>query len=488
MPRIEKYPPADPEAEAAVLGSILIDPDARALVAEILKPEDFSREDHRCIYQAIIDLGDTPADVVTVSALLEQRGQLDGLAWGILTQLVNDTPTSVHAEHYARIVAERARLRRWIDGSGLIAGAAYRGGDRDPADIATELLLQDHRPGGWHWRTLQAAYLPRPPRQYLAGGLLPLPSLSALFGPPGSLKTMLLMDLAVCVSAGLPWLGPRPGKAGAWRSRGPDRPASVLWLDCDNGLDRVERRLAALGRGHDAPATALLRYVSFPIPPFAAQEPAAVQTVIDAALRSEARLIALDNLGTVSGGADENSSQMIAVMSGLRRIAEETGAAVVVIHHRNKTGGVGRPGNALRGHTSIEAALDLALQVERNEGADAVTIRSVKSRDAPVEPFSALWTYDRGDAGELASARFFGLGRPESGALSKTEQASLCILAELHGPMCQSQVVSMVMEKAGVGRNTILTALKRLTGQGKLIARRAGPTEGLIYERAQALV
>jgi AAA domain/DnaB-like helicase N terminal domain len=482
MPRIEPYPPADPEAEKATLGSILIDPDARALATEILKPEDFFREDNRCIYQAIVDLGDTPADVVTVSALLEQRGQLGGLAFGMLVDLANTTPTSVNAEHYARIVAERARRRRWIAGAGLIAGAAYHDDGRDPADIARELLLQDRRPGGWHWRTLQAAYAPRPPRRYLAGGLLPLPSLAALFGPPGSLKTMLLMDLAVCISAGLPWLEPLPGEAGSGRS-GPAAP--VLWLDCDNGLDRVERRFAALGRGHSAPATALLHYVSFPIPPFAAQEPAAVQTVVDAALGWCARLIVFDNLGTISGGADENSSDMIAVMSGLRRIAEDSGAAVVVIHHRNKTGGARRPGDALRGHTSIEAALDLALQVEREEGADTITIHTTKARDAGVEPFSALWTLDRDAAGELASARFFGLGRPESQALSKPDQAALCIMTELRNSMSQTDIIKMVSDQAGIGRNTTLATLDKLVGQGKLTARAGDSARTRIYERSQ---
>jgi len=296
------------------------------------------------------------------------------------------------------------------------------------------------------------------------------------------------MDLALCVSAGLPWLEPLPGQAAPAPSGAPGHPASVPWLGCDNGLDRGERRLAALGRGHDAPAAALFRYVSFPIPPFAAQDHAAVQTVVDAALRFEARLVVLDNLGAVSGGADENSSQMIAVMSGLRRIAEETGAAVVVIHHRNKAGGVGRPGNALRGHTSIEAALDLALQVERDEGGDAVTVSSCKSRDAPVDPFSALWTYHRGDSGELASARFFGLGRPESGALSKADQASLCIMTDLRDGMTQKQIVDMVKQEAGIGRNTVLAVLARLTNQGKLIARPNGSSKGITYDRAQPSV
>jgi len=478
MSRIERYPPANPDAEAAVLGAILIDPDAKAVVAAILKPEDFHRETYRWVYQAILDLGDTPADAVTLPDLLDKRGQFDQLGWGIVNELIAKAPFSPYAEYYARIVADCARRRRWIAAAGRIATAAYR--DQDPAEAAREMLLQDRRPSGWQWRTLRAAYRPRPPRQYLAGGLLPLPSLAALFGPPGSLKTMLLMDLAICVSAGLPWLEPLPGEVGSGRS-GPAVP--VLWLDSDNGLDRVERRLAALGRGHAAPDSALLAYLSFPVPPFVAHDPAAVQTVIDAALRREARLIVLDNLGTVSGGADENSSDMIAVMSGLRRIAEETGAAVVIVHHRNKAGSARRAGDALRGHTSIEAALDLALQVERDEEGDAITIRSTKTRDACVEPFAALWTCDLDDAGELASARFFGLGRPENEALTKADQASLCILTDLRDGMSQSQIVKMVKDQAGVGRNTTLAALKRLTGQGKLTAQVGGPAQTLIYER-----
>jgi hypothetical protein len=188
MSRIEPYPPANTDAEAAVLGAIFIDPDAKAAVAAILTPDDFYRETCRWVYQAMLDLGDTPADAVTVADLLDKRGQLDQAGWGIINELIAKAPSSLYAEHYARIVAGDARCRRWIAGSSRIASAAYRDGGQDPAEVARELLLHDRRPGGWQWRTLQAAYRPRPPRQYLAGGLLPLPSLAVLFGPPGSLN------------------------------------------------------------------------------------------------------------------------------------------------------------------------------------------------------------------------------------------------------------------------------------------------------------
>jgi RecA-family ATPase len=78
----------------------------------------------------------------------------------------------------------------------------------------------------------------------------------------------------------------------------------------------------------------------------------------------------IDNLGTASGGADENSAQMIGVMAGLRQIAEEGELAVLVIHHKSKGDGV-RADDSLRGHSSIESAVDLALVVEREEGLDA---------------------------------------------------------------------------------------------------------------------
>lgn len=485
MARIEKHPPANPEAESAVLGALLIDPDARRAVARILQPEDFYTPKHALVYRAIIDLGDVPADPVTVEDLLEKRGQLDQVGWGIVNELISKTPSSLHASHYAGLVADCARRRRWIDAAGRIAGAAYSDDGADPGEVARQLLQEDRRPGGWKWKTLAAAYEPRPARRYLAGGLLPLPCLAVLYGPPGALKSMLLADLAICVSAGLPWLEPLEGEPGEGRTCDA---SPCLWVDCDNGLDRTERRLAALGRGHGAPEKTLLAYVSFPIPPFIAQDPAAVQTVIDAALRCGAGLICLDNLGTVSGGADENSSQMVAVMAGLRRIAEETGAAVVVIHHRNKGSNRARAGDALRGHSSIEAALDLSLQVEREEDSDAITLRSTKSRDATVDPFAALWTYERDEAGELVSGRFFGLGRPETEAMTKAEQARVCILTDLQDGWSQSQIVAHVKAEAGVSRCTTLAALKKLTHERRLYARVGGPGQAVIYERAKAEV
>ena len=236
---------------------------------------------------------------------------------------------------------------------------------------------------------------------------------------------MLMQDLCLCVAGGLPWLRPSPSNPVVESCLCEQSP--VLWIDVDNGLDRLERRFAALRRGLDVPNDAPLHYVSFPSASFVASDPASIERLLSYAKKTGARLIGFDNLGTISGGADENSIQMIDVMSGLRRIAEEANAAVVVIQHQNKRDRK-RPGNSLRGHSSVQVMVDLALWIERDEGGDVITLRSTKSCDVLLDPLCALWTYER-DGSELVSGRFFGLGRSkwiETNA-SKAQQLTLQI-------------------------------------------------------------
>ncbi len=114
------------------------------------------------------------------------------------------------------------------------------------------------------------------------------------------------------------------------------------------------------------PATTPLYYVSMPVPWLDASDPLQVDLLVARLDKLAARLLVVDNLGTVLGEADENSAEMARVMSNFRRLAEHTGAAVVILHHQRKGNGFkGRAGDTLRGHSSIEAALDLALLIQR---------------------------------------------------------------------------------------------------------------------------
>lgn len=131
----DKLQPHNMEAEEAVLGSLLIDPDAIIRIATFLQPEDFYLERHSWVYAAIRDLHERrePADLVTLTDELERRGQLGEIGGSAyLTGLINATPTSIHVEYYGRIVERTAVLRRLIDAAGQIARLAYE----DSADAA----------------------------------------------------------------------------------------------------------------------------------------------------------------------------------------------------------------------------------------------------------------------------------------------------------------------------------------------------------------
>ncbi|MFW6185028.1 MAG: replicative DNA helicase, partial [Chloroflexota bacterium] len=125
---IDRLPPHSAEAEEAVLGSLLIDPDAILDVASFLKAEAFYREPNKWIYQAILDLHEArePLDFITLTEVLRKRNQLDDVGGeAYLISLLNAVPTSVNARSYARLVEGAALRRRMISAAGAIANLAY---------------------------------------------------------------------------------------------------------------------------------------------------------------------------------------------------------------------------------------------------------------------------------------------------------------------------------------------------------------------------
>lgn len=116
------------EAERGVLGSLIIDPEAIALIADQLEANDFYRDAHRVIYRAIIQLYERhePADFITLCEVLEREHQLEAVGGAAsLTLLTNDVPTSGNIAYYARLVAQKALFRRLIHAAGQIAAWAY---------------------------------------------------------------------------------------------------------------------------------------------------------------------------------------------------------------------------------------------------------------------------------------------------------------------------------------------------------------------------
>jgi replicative DNA helicase len=128
MTNIERLPPHSQEAEEAILGSLLIDPEAIYDVASFLKPQAFYRVQNQWIYEAILSLNDRrePIDFITLTDELRKQERLeDAGGEGYIIGLINSVPTSINARHYARLVEAASVRRRLIGAASTIANLAY---------------------------------------------------------------------------------------------------------------------------------------------------------------------------------------------------------------------------------------------------------------------------------------------------------------------------------------------------------------------------
>ncbi len=129
---MEKLLPQNIEAECGALGSLMIDPEALDRVIGFLRVEDFYRDAHRIIYEAILTLASqgTTADFITLCDVLERQNTLEAVGGAsYIASLITIVPTSGNIEYYSRIVQRTGVLRRLIGVAGRIAALGYEEGD-----------------------------------------------------------------------------------------------------------------------------------------------------------------------------------------------------------------------------------------------------------------------------------------------------------------------------------------------------------------------
>lgn len=117
MSHIQPVPPQNLEAEQSVLGSLMLDRDAIIRVADLVKPDDFYKEGHVKIYDAMLELYERrePIDVLSLTNRLREKKCLEEIGGSsYLTTLANAVPSAAHVEHYANIVQSKSTLRKLI--------------------------------------------------------------------------------------------------------------------------------------------------------------------------------------------------------------------------------------------------------------------------------------------------------------------------------------------------------------------------------------
>ncbi len=318
------------------------------------------------------------------------------------------------------------------------------------AILSSVPVEEDNALAEWQIFTPADAYKPRGPLPYLVTDILFYPSLSIVYGGPGSLKSMILADMAVCVATGATWLE-APVGGSVLRSYTTTK-APVLWIDFDNGRRRTHERFDAFGKAYVMPEDAPFYYVSMGRPQLDLTSYAMGDGLLKLIRRLGAKLVIIDNLGLVIGSAEENSGDMSAVMGNLRSICEDGDCAVITVHHQRKSNGTGdkgiRKGETLRGHSSIEASLDLALLVERKDGENNVTVFPTKVRSyRAFDFFGATFTFQHQEGTrDLAMARFFG---------QQTFDKDEGELREL-----QAAILTEVMAKPGIEQKVLVDAVR----------------------------
>jgi replicative DNA helicase len=144
---LNKLPPQNNDAEQSVLGALLIDKEAITKVADLITPEDFYKDSHQAILEAMYDLYEQhePIDLLSLANRLREKNQLEMVGGqSYLATLANSVPTASHVVSYAHIVQKKATLRRLLKAASDITGLGYNETEDvdDVLDQAEQKLFQ----------------------------------------------------------------------------------------------------------------------------------------------------------------------------------------------------------------------------------------------------------------------------------------------------------------------------------------------------------
>ncbi|MCC7004568.1 replicative DNA helicase, partial [Candidatus Nomurabacteria bacterium] len=150
-----KVPPQSIENEMAMLGSVMIRPEAIYDILDLIKPEFFYSDKHKIIWQTMLEMTSKsePIDILSLSSRLKEKGMLDRVGGNsFLTELMHVVPSSANIEHYADVVKKKHTMRKLIEASEQILSLGYNeGGDLEEIlDQANKKMFEVTNASGTH--------------------------------------------------------------------------------------------------------------------------------------------------------------------------------------------------------------------------------------------------------------------------------------------------------------------------------------------------
>lgn len=463
-PRDERRPepPYDPDAEEAVIGSLLIDHDALPRVQAVgLSHHDFYLERLGLVYRAIEGLHQAgkPITRLLVADQLRQRGCLEQAGGaGALLDLVARCTTTIYAGDHAEIVRRCSMQRSYIGTAGKIAEVAY-------SHAGSPLELRDILAGIWasgnsngHGPATTTLYSLSDildtfgdPGPDIVQGFIPGEAVVLFSGDGGVGKGYTLLDLAFRVSQGLPWLDL------------PTCKTTVLIVDLENRGPWLRRRVLELMGGHglEHPPENVHIALAFHN---RLDGPGFVPELVGLAQQSQAGLVILDSLADFLGDLDENSNpHMARAAAQLRSVRDATGATILSQHHVSKASS-GKTYQTSRGASSLYDGVDVDIQVRR-DGSQLVMAHR-KNRLGEETTLTARLNWGPGTF-NVSPVRVSKGRTARAGQGDPDEAAILAVLqdGEWHD---SGELVGAVVQERGRKRNTIHDKLRLMRQDGVL--------------------
>jgi hypothetical protein len=444
-----------PEAERALLGTLLLDGGPSPETREVLHASDFHEIEHRKTYRAMLELADK-GEAVTIDTLhytLEDDQHVkDAGGFAFLTGLL--AAGGGIAAQQVRFITDLAR-ERWAE---TLAGRVAKAG-KDPVELG-KVLADAQAFLGKRWGTRQAggdkepwsgpelAALEIPEPDWLIEGWLPA-GLTILAGAPSTGKSFLAMDISLAVATGGMALG----------SKAPQLTA-VLYLGADSRFKTLQRRFIRIcaGRAIEWPANWFLDERLFDL-----SDGKAVARLSAQIQEREIGLVVIDTLRRYTTVDENDSSQVAGVISILRELAQRTGVSILLVHHMRKPRD-GQEGSRLEdvmGSVAWAAGVDCALgaaAIESPDGDKVRTLRMLKARDVeelPAKEYSIIDTESGGIIVGTADAREAATARGDARILAYVDEHPGCSVSELS-------------EGIAGRKQTTVRAVQRLAGQGAI--------------------
>lgn len=322
--------PYNVEAEAAVLGALLIDPSAYAQIEGIVESPHFYLQKHKWIFDAMRKLHNNgePLDFLTLITELDKSGKLEPAGGGAyVSQLINCVPSSIGIASYARIVYDAWRRREMVDLAGDVARIAYKqdeditqAADYLQARIAELFAAQDRR----NWQPFSEIAPLIPEVKWLWPSWIPLSMISLLGATSGAGKSMVALELCKRVIHGIPFPG----------TQASNPTGNVIYVDAEYVPETIKER--ATWWKMDLSKFFLMQarpndMVDFTRPEYREQLRAMVSSI-------KPRMVVIDSLSSVTSKGENAIEEVRSIMGFLNEVANAHKTAMVVIHHIRKKG------------------------------------------------------------------------------------------------------------------------------------------------------